>query len=314
MRKTSQQLVAQALVPDAVADPRLAATLELLHDRYGDAIAAILLYGSYLRGQSDAMLDLYVLLDRYQGALPNRWQVAGNWLLPPNVYHLFPGNDAGDPSATVAKYATVRLDQFRRQIERGFHSYFWARFAQPCQLLYARDDAVRLQVSACLRAAAVRFIQLTLPISDERFDAAALWVTGLRQTFACELRAERANRPHQLYAAGSYYYDQLTSALLSEQFPQVETLADGGYHLQLPKWRRLAARLGWLSRKVLGKPWSVARLVKGALTFQQPLEYVLWKIERHSGIKAEPTPLQRRYPLLFGWSLLWRIRRRGGFR
>jgi len=58
----------------------------------------------------------------------------------------------------------------------------------------------------------------------------------------------------------------------------------------------------------------VLRLGKAAFTFNDPLDYVLWKVERHSGIHVEPTALQRRHPLLFAWPLLWRLYRRGGFR
>ncbi|MCC6203244.1 MAG: hypothetical protein IT494_09600 [Gammaproteobacteria bacterium] len=314
MPSTSRQIVAQALSAALTDDPRLQAMLDLLHRRHGEAIAAILLYGSYLRGQHDAMLDFYVLLDRYTGALPSRWQAAGNWLLPPNVYHLRSGTGDGDPAAGMAKCATVRLDQFRRGIERGFHPYFWARFAQPCRLLYVRDEGVREQVIDCVHAAVARFIRRALPLVPEQFDAAALWIAGLRHTYASELRAEQANRPQQLYRAQAAHFDALTAALLPALAPQVVPLVAGSYQLTLPATRRAAAKLGWSARQVLGKVLSVARLIKGALTFHQPLEYVLWKIERHSGVAAEPTPLQRRFPLLFGWILLWRIRRRGGFR
>jgi hypothetical protein len=58
----------------------------------------------------------------------------------------------------------------------------------------------------------------------------------------------------------------------------------------------------------------VLRLVKAAGTFDDPLDYLLWKIERHSGIYIAPSERQRRYPLIFAWGLLWRLYRRGAFR
>lgn len=308
----SRQLVASVVAPaGAETDPRIEAMVILLRQRHGEAIAAILLYGSYLRGQDDAMLDFYVLLDDYSAALPTRWQAAGNWLLPPNVYHLRAGD--GDPSA-VAKYATIRLDHFRRAIERDFHSYFWARFAQPCRIIFVRDERIRSEVIDGLHAATARFVDLVLPILPERFDASTLWISGLRRTYDCELRAERGNRPQELFAARESYYSALTAMLLAERLPSIVDLGDGQYRLALPWQHRRLARLGWMIRSVQGKMLSVARLMKGALTFHDPLDYVLWKIQRHSGIAAEPTRLQRRFPLIFGWSLLWRIRRRGGFR
>ena len=59
---------------------------------------------------------------------------------------------------------------------------------------------------------------------------------------------------------------------------------------------------------------SVGRLVKGALTFDDALDYILWKVERHSGVRVEASARQHRYPLIFAWPLVWRLYRRGAFR
>ncbi|MEQ8497306.1 MAG: hypothetical protein RLW42_24065, partial [Gammaproteobacteria bacterium] len=57
-----------------------------LRARYGAHVEAIVLYGSWLRGKRDTVLDFYVLLDDY-AALDSRTAVLANRLLPPNVYH-----------------------------------------------------------------------------------------------------------------------------------------------------------------------------------------------------------------------------------
>jgi hypothetical protein len=43
-------------------------------------------------------------------------------------------------------------------------------------------------------------------------------------------------------------------------------------------------------------------------------EYILWKIERHSGVRIELSPFARRHPILAGWGAAWRLYRRGAFR
>ena len=63
-----------------------------------------------------------------------------------------------------------------------------------------------------------------------------------------------------------------------------------------------------------GKVLSTLRIIKAALTFDGALDYLLWKIKRHSGVYIEPTERQRRFPLVFAWPLLWRLYRRGAFR
>ena len=56
------------------------------------------------------------------------------------------------------------------------------------------------------------------------------------------------------------------------------------------------------------------RIFKAALTFDGALDYLLWKIKRHSGVYIEPSDLQRKVPLIFAWPLLIRLWRKGAFR
>ena len=86
------------------------------------------------------------------------------------------------------------------------------------------------------------------------------------------------------------------------------------YHNHSSGLSRKLSSLTWWLRRIQGKLLSVLRLSKAALTFNEPLQYLLWKIERHTGIYIEPTPRQLRYPLIFAWPLLWKLRRRGAFR
>ena len=65
---------------------------------------------------------------------------------------------------------------------------------------------------------------------------------------------------------------------------------------------------------MMGKTFHVLRLAKAAYTFAGGLDYILWKIETHSGIKTEPTPWQRRHPLIAAPKLAWQLYRRGAFR
>jgi hypothetical protein len=55
-------------------------------------------------------------------------------------------------------------------------------------------------------------------------------------------------------------------------------------------------------------------LLKATLTFEGGVDYILWKIERHSGVTVEIEPGLKRRPLLAMWVLSWRLYRKGGFR
>ncbi len=104
-----------------------------LVERYGDAVLAVVLYGSWLRGKRDTVLDFYVLLDSY-AALAAPVHGLLNRLLAPTVYAITLKD--GTAIAT-AKYATITLTRFETATADDFHSYFWARFAQPVSIVFA---------------------------------------------------------------------------------------------------------------------------------------------------------------------------------
>ncbi|MCC2659180.1 MAG: hypothetical protein K0Q76_4288, partial [Panacagrimonas sp.] len=64
----------------------------------------------------------------------------------------------------------------------------------------------------------------------------------------------------------------------------------------------------------LGKPLNVLRLLKAACTFDGAADYAAWKVERHSGVKLELSPWQRRHPLLAAPVVYLRLRRQGVLR
>jgi hypothetical protein len=56
------------------------------------------------------------------------------------------------------------------------------------------------------------------------------------------------------------------------------------------------------------------RLIKGIFTFEGGLDYIVWKIDRHTGVKVEIKPWHRRFPLIAAPGLAWVVWRRGGFK
>lgn len=273
------------------APPEVLALADAARAEVGDSAVAVLFYGSALREGSVAgkLVDLYVVTDGYdrlRAAWPLRLLVR---LIPPNVYYV----ETACAGATVrAKYAVVALDHLRRLVGRGTDNpYFWARFAQPTAIAWARDAATRqglidilAQASDTLLAAAG-----SAPTPRER------WIGAFSRTYRTELRAEPPSRSAAIYDAAPTRYDRIAAALADRP-----TLPGGD--------------TAWARRRVLGKLLSVLRLVKAAFTFAGGADYLAWKIERHSGVKVELTPWQRRHPLLAAPGMFWRLYRRGAFR
>jgi hypothetical protein len=290
---------------DAVAkDPAISALLEAVHARFRSNVAAVLVYGSYLRGARDTLIDLYVLLDRYRPTIP-RWEAFLGAALAPNVYHLKTSiQDTSQlqeipalPLAPVrAKCSVMRVDQLERAVKNTFVPYFWARFSQPCVVVYTANDDMRRRVGEMCKTAIRTFLSEIPP----RSTAHATFVKGFELTYKCEVRPERKGVAKILYQSNAGYFEAA--------FAAVEK--DTSHALN----KTTCESSSWRLRRTVSKCIGVLRAIKAGATFDDPLEYVAWKASRHSGINIEPTLRQRRYPLLFGWLFLWRLYRLGAFR
>jgi len=300
---------------DSPQDSSIQPLLDEIREKHGEALLAILVYGSWLRGKRDTMLDFYVLVDDYH-TLDSAWQGWMCRLLPPNVYQIHHKNtDPESKSSELrAKYALLTLSRFHKAMQDDFHSYFWARFAQPCEVLYTRDEATRVILEKALSKAATTFVQRVLPAMKDRFSSAELWTHGLALTYQCELRTESSNRGESIYDFDPVYYDGVTRAYALENSSLTNADTENRYLNQSRGLARKLSSLIWWLRRIQGKVLSALRLVKAAFTFNEPLEYLLWKIERHSGVYIEPTQRQLKHPLIFAWPLLWKLYKRGAFR
>jgi hypothetical protein len=284
--------------------------LEQIRVRYGDNLLAVLIYGSYLRGKRDTLLDFYVFLDNYP-SMHSPWQ---GWLaraLPPNVYQIHHGSPPGEARA---KYALLTLDRFEHAVQKDFHSYFWARFAQPCGILYCRDDAVYQRIIDAICQASMTFTRRVAPRLPERFNAKQLWVDGLSLTYQCEFRSEAPGHASQLFEYWPGYYRSVIAALAGRGLGVDPDGAQDHFRNSCSRQSRRLSAASWWLRRVQGKVLSTLRIFKAAATFDGALDYLLWKIKRHSGVYIEPSRLQKKYPVIFAWPLLFRLWRKGAFR
>jgi len=312
-RDSIRELIA-AEVAQPVASAATALTDAIVR-RHAPAVDAVLFYGSCLRrgelpASDDPVFDFYVLVDDYRRVYAGRLEAVANRLLPPNVFYIeVPWRDR----TLRAKYAVIALPQFRRAVSpRAMQSYFWARFAQPVRLPYVRDETSRAAVVDALAEAATTLALRAAGLMDDAFTPRVFWTRAFEATYATELRAERSSRAALIYEADRERYDRICVLALQASGLDVRDAGDGTLALAVParNWSGMA----WRGRRLLGKLLSVLRLAKGAFTFDGGVDYILWKIERHSGVRATPTPWQRRHPLLAAPGLAWRLYRRGAFR
>jgi hypothetical protein len=309
----------EIVVPHPVApdSPELQALLQSLRQAHGDSVNAILFYGSCLRSGDllDGLVDLYLVVDSYRAFYSGGLRALANWLLPPNVFY----TELQTAGGTVrAKYAVLSATDLERGTSRRwFHSYVWGRFCQPTALAWHRDDTARQQVNACKDAAVRTFLERVLPGLPESGSVRDLWQQGLQLSYAAELRAEKAGRTAELADAASAYYVAATrKAAGSLRYPlRIDGTATATrYQARIGPSSRLVSRISWPARRLQGKILSVLRLLKALFTFEGGLDYIAWKLERHSGQPVEIPDKVRRYPLIFIWGLFWQLYRRGIFR
>lgn len=299
---------AQAVSPD------FGHLVESIKQHFTTSLDAIILYGSCLHTSNlnEGVADFYALVNDYHSAYPARYLAHLNAWLPPNVFYL----EVTQQEKTFrAKYAVVSTADFEYGNQFWFHPYLWARFAQPARLLYARDDTIRQRVNMAMAHAVVKFLKSSLLALEVRaMKAEEIWTQGLMLTYAAELRAERETRARHLVQLNLDNYARLTAAALPALDDLLTVQADGRYCCHATSADNRRARLHWRLRRWQGRILSILRLSKATLTFHDYLNYASWKIERHSGVKVEITPMLRRHPILWGFKVMWQLLRRGVLR
>ena len=287
---------------------------EDIRQRMGPSVAAVIFYGSCLRtGElADKVLDFYVLVDNYIDAYGMGWKALANSAVPPNVFYL---ETPGGNFTLRTKYAVLSIADFKYGCGISFNSSIWARFAQPCQLVWCRDDMVQSVVVLGLSDAVTTIVSETVPLMPDAFTAGGLWSRAFSETYKVELRSEKDGKGRSIYEEYADRYNDLTLAAL-ERGGMSAILCDNEMKLSapLPGGARWRTRLAWIFRRMQGKSLSLIRLIKASTTFDGGIDYLAWKISRHSGVEITVSPWQRRHPVIAGLLMFWRLRRKGAFR
>lgn len=250
--------------------------------------SAVILYGSgnsVLAGAdpTDVLFDFYVIAPTYAEYYKSRGLGFLNWMIPPNVFYMELPTPAG---LLRAKYAVLSISHFEKLVSRKtFHSYFWARFAQPARIVRA-PDALRPRIEASIATAIGTFVHRAAPLATDNSNkgARAIWHAGLSQSYKAELRAEPPERVDRLLNSYGDWMDRVTGSPTTTQSVGLSKMA-------------------WRLRSIQGAFLSIARLLKATATFQGGVDYIVWKIERHSGISVPVRPWERRHPFFGAFSL-----------
>ena len=291
--------------------PAISSFAEALAREGGGSTVAVLFYGSVLRtGDLGGVLDFYVIVDSLHAWHGKCLPSAANWLVPPTVEFR---KHACKGATFRAKVAIVRRDQFVRRTRRdSMDTTIWARFAQPSALVWMRDPDARETVVEAVAQAVMTAASWAAVFGPRRGAASEYWRAVFRQTLGAELRVETGERADAIVAFAHDRYSNMLPLAWTQAGVSFRTAENGELHpMQTDKRAALRA---WQLRRAFGKPLNVLRLAKASFSFDGGLEYILWKIERHSNVTVRLSPWQRRHPILASPRLLWRLWREGVIR
>jgi hypothetical protein len=294
--------------------PAVAILVDAIRERFSGRIDAILYYGSCLRSDDlRGVFDFQVIVERYREFYGDWRLAAANRLLPPNVFFLTVESPVG---LLRAKVAVMSYGQFVHAMGRTrLQTSFWARFCQPVALVYARDQSRAAGIRNALVEAVATAAFWAARLGPEATSPQHFWTVLFRATYAAEFRAEHAGRARALYEANTARYDALTRpALVVAGVPFALDVASHRISIAISAAERRRARRNWRARRGVRKAVTLLRLAKAVFTFEGGVEYICWKIERHSGVVPRLTDWQRRHPILAGPVLAWRLYRLGAFR
>ncbi len=150
----------------------------------------------------------------------------------------------------------------------------WARFCQPARLIWSQVPATDAALPPPCRGLRARCSEMPSRcwILLRQSDPLGSRGGGVSaETYAAELRSESSDRALSIVAADEARYARIGAVLLPE--------ANGARHSS-----REGALQRWRGRRTLGKALNYLRLIKAAFTFDGAVDYVMWKVRRHSGV------------------------------
>ncbi len=293
-------LIAQELAQPVPAAVRTVA--DAVRARHAAAALGVLFYGSCLRKPEsllvDSLLDFYLLVDDYRPAYGGALMAFANKVLPPNVFYLEARHEG---TILRCKYAVISVAQFQDGMSPATDNVsLWARFSQQSRLVWSRDAAIIEPVAAACAEAVLTMLGNALPLVGSGARAETAWQRAFEETYRAEVRSEGLSRAAELVSADIERYRR-TFALARDAIGGSAAGAE-------------ACAAAWRRRRRTSKLLNFARLAKATFTFDGALDYVLWKVKRHSGVVLPVTDWQRRHPLLSAPVLAWKLYRLGAFR
>ncbi len=295
-------------------DEQLAAAVSHLVEAASGTLAGLVFFGSrrsQARTDAHSAYDVFVVT-REDGAFYRALRARGllkrspalltavGRVLPPSQISL--RLPCGAQQSLHVKGSVLSLPALQRETSTRRRDHFCvARLFQPTSVLYAADDKLRDELVAHVAGAHRATLDWVRPSLPVAFDVAAYGRLLLEVSLQAEIRPESRDRAGLLWEAQRAYLDEVYGALLEEwaRAGRLRRVSGDLFALAAPVHEAERRRVARYFRRSLVR--ATARWAKHVVTFDDWLDYIVHKVERHTGRALELTRRERRWPLIFLW-------------
>jgi hypothetical protein len=261
--------------------------------------------------------DFFLVTDDYRLLYPDAKQQFLCQHLPPSVYYL--ELESEKFGKLCAKYSVISLDRLRQETSpQASDNYHMGRFGQKIGICYVKDDAVRTALIDAFFDALIWNVRLTIHKFHRDFPFEGFFLKYLRTSYSGATRIETEEKFQSIYANDKGFYDSIYRKVLCYYEQETGEIrynqAKDLYELQVFGWPRFSNYLRARFFLNKSKCTSTLRWFKNMLTFKNWLDYIINKVERHSGVKLELTRLDRKFPLIIGSRHFFRLLFKGHLR
>jgi hypothetical protein len=230
-----------------------------------------------------------------------------NSILPPNQISLRLGGGEDGP---LAKCSVVTLSTLVRETSERRKDHFCAgRLFQPTEVLFTRNRQVADEVLGALASAHAVTFSWVRPWLPPVFGVETYCRSLLRVSLGREIRPEPATRSDALWEAQRGYLTETYSVLLQDLVDKGDLEPRGSAQYALARPVSVAERLRVELYFRRSKVRATARWFKYMVTFDDWLEYIVRKVQRHSGQEIVLGRWERALPIVFLWPRLVRYLR-----
>ncbi len=293
-------------------DPELQAFIRHFQDKFGDSVAAIILYGSFLSEvtrKDSSFRDFFVILDSYK-ATGNAAKRLLHKVVPPDLYHT--EVEMPDQGTVDGKFYLLSKKHFERLTHEGAPDiYVMGRLSKRVACVYARDEDARKMVVKGLASATELVMRYAVAYMDEPMDRPSLYKLAMRLSYIAEMRMEDHTRVDQLFQAGEDYYYTVYGKILERLFQEdaVRETRDG--RIQRTEKGPGISPLQAKSFIRRSKRRSMYRWPKLVITVDNWMDQMAGKLERTHGIKLQVPEKRSRFSFYTGYRLFKQLRKQG---